>query len=64
MPGLMDRWKSEGRCLDFINFDALDAYRDFGGLRIEEDFLVTENGYRLLGRPKPRTIEEIEAHRA
>ncbi|HJV49673.1 MAG TPA: aminopeptidase P family protein [Geothrix sp.] len=64
MPGVIDRWKGEGRFLDYINYQALDAYRDFGGLRIEEDFLITEAGSRRLGRPKPRTVEELEAHRS
>ncbi|MBI3487318.1 MAG: aminopeptidase P family protein [Acidobacteria bacterium] len=64
MPGLMDRWRAEGRFLDFIDYAALEAYRDFGGLRIEEDFLVTPEGSRRLGRPKPRTAAEVEALRA
>jgi len=64
MPGLMDRWRGEGRFLDFINYDALEAWKDFGGLRIEEDFLVAADGSRRLGRPKPRTVAEIEALRA
>jgi len=64
MPGLMDRWRGEGRFLEFIDYDALEAWKDFGGLRIEEDFLVTATGSRRLGRPKPRTVEEIEALRS
>lgn len=63
MPGLMDRWRGEGRFLDFIDYAALEAWKDFGGLRIEEDFLVTATGSRRLGRPKPRTVAEIEALR-
>ncbi len=64
MPGLMDRWRGEGRFLDFIDYDALEAWKDFGGLRIEEDFLVTKEGSRRLGRAKPRTVAEIEALRS
>lgn len=64
MPGLMDRWRAEGRFTAFIDYAALEAYRDFGGLRIEEDFLVTAEGSRRLGRPKPRTAAEVEALRA
>jgi len=64
MPGLMDRWRSEGRCLEFINFAALEGCRDLGGLRIEEDFLITAKGSRRLGKPKPRTAAEVEALRA
>jgi Xaa-Pro aminopeptidase len=64
MPELTDQWRSEGRFTDFIRYDALDAWRDFGGLRIEEDFLVTPGGARRLGPPKPRTTAELEAFRA
>jgi Xaa-Pro aminopeptidase len=64
MPKLWERWRSERRCLDFIDYDALAAYRNFGGLRIEEDFLVTAEGSRRLGPPKPRTATEIEALRS
>jgi Xaa-Pro aminopeptidase len=42
----------------------VNKYRDFGGIRNEEDFVMTENGARLLGKPKPKTIDEIEAIRA
>ena len=41
----------------------VEAYKDFGGLRNEEDFLITEEGYRLLGKPVPKTIEDVEALR-
>jgi len=64
MPELTARWRSEGRCTDFIDYGALEAYGGFGGLRIEEDFLITAGGSRRLGPPKPRTAAEIEALRA
>ena len=61
IPALIDKWKAEGTCRDFINFDAMDAYRSFGGIRIEDDLLITENGARLLGSKRlPRTVEEVE----
>ncbi len=63
IPELARRWRSEGRFTDFIDYDALEAYEGFGGLRIEEDFLVTATGARRLGPPKPRTALEIEAAR-
>lgn len=63
IPELIDLWKGEGRFTDFINYDKVEEYRDFGGLRNEEDFLITEDGYRLLGKPLPKTIEEVEAAR-
>ncbi|MBO7371070.1 MAG: aminopeptidase P family protein [Bacteroidales bacterium] len=61
IPALIDKWKAEGTCKDFIAFDKLDAYRSFGGIRIEDDLLITENGARLLGSKRlPRTVEEVE----
>lgn len=64
IPQLIDRWKAEGKFADFINYDKLEAYRDFGGIRIEENLLITENGHRILGKKRPRTLEEVEAVRA
>ncbi len=64
IPTLMDRWRAEGKFTSFINYDAFDAYRDFGGVRIEDDVLVLDDGYRVLGRPIPRTIDEVEEEEA
>lgn len=62
IPALIDKWKNENKFNDFINYDQLETYRDFGGIRIEDDVLVTESGGRVLGRkPIPKTIEEVEA---
>jgi len=63
IPELMDRWKAEGKFTEFINYDNLQEYRGFGGIRIEEDFLITPNGARMLGPCKPRTADEVEALR-
>jgi Xaa-Pro aminopeptidase len=60
IPALIDWWRSEGRHKDFINYDKLETYRDFSGIRIEEDFFITQNGSTLLGRSLPKTIAEIE----
>ena len=60
IPELIDLWKSSGKFSDFLNWSEIEKFRNFGGIRNEEDFLVTENGYRLLGKAKPKTIEEIE----
>jgi len=60
IPELIDRWKAEQKCSSYINYNAVEKYRDFGGIRIEDDVLVTEDGYRLLGRPIPKTIDEVE----
>lgn len=64
IPELMDTWKAEGKHTDFINYDKLDAYRDFGGIRIEDDYLITEDGGHLLGDHVPKTVAEVEAVRA
>jgi len=60
IPALIDQWKAEGKCKDFINYDILETYKDFGGIRIEDDVLVTTTGSRVLGKPIPKTVAEIE----
>ena len=61
IPALIDKWHAEGTCKDFINFDELEKWKDFGGIRIEDDLLITNDGCRVLGKPIPKTIDEIEA---
>lgn len=61
IPALIDRWKAERKNEAFINYNALEDYRHFGGIRIEDDLLVTADGCRLLGNPIPRSIEDVEA---
>lgn len=63
IPQLIDMWESEGRFKEFINYDKLKAYRDFGGIRIEDNVVVTENAGRVLGEPIAKTLEEVEAIR-
>lgn len=63
IPELMDMWQAEKRFTDFICYDKLQAYRDFGGIRNEEDYLITPTGKQLLGKPIPRTVESIEQMR-
>jgi Xaa-Pro aminopeptidase len=63
IPTLIDLWKAEKKHQAFINYDVLETYRDFSGIRIEEDLLITEGGARLLGAALPKTISEIEAIR-
>jgi Xaa-Pro aminopeptidase len=60
IPQLIDRWKAEGRFAEFVNYDTVEKFRAFGGIRIEDDVLVTEAGCRVLGRPIPVEIDEIE----
>ncbi len=64
IPSLMDKWRAEQKFADFIRYDAFDAYRDFGGIRIEEDYLITSDGSRLLGKRLPKTAAEVESVRA
>ena len=61
IPDLMDKWRAEKQFTDFICYDKLDAWRNFGGIRNEEDYLVFEGGARRLGKYKPMSPEEIEA---
>ena len=61
IPELMDQWKSEGKFKEFINYDKVITYRDFGGIRIEDNILITEKGHKLLGKPIPKTVSEIES---
>ena len=61
IPELIDKWKSEKLFEEFINYNELEKYRDFGGIRLEDDILVTETGARFLGGKRlPITIEEVE----
>ena len=61
IPELIAMWKAEGRHADFINYNKVETYKDFGGLRNEENFVITEDGFRLLGKPIPKTIADVES---
>lgn len=63
IPELIDRWRAEKRFCEFLDYEKLESYRNFGGIRNEEDFLITRDGQRRLGAPKPVGIDEIEALR-
>jgi Xaa-Pro aminopeptidase len=63
IPELIDKWKSERKFNEFLNWTEIEKFRNFGGIRNEEDFLITEKGFRRLGKAKPKTIEEVEAIR-
>ncbi len=60
IPDLIDMWKADNKFTDFINYAEVEKYRDFGGIRIEENVFVTENGYRILGKPIPKTVADVE----
>ena len=63
IPALIDYWKASGHCAEFINFDKLETYKDFGGIRIEDDILITKDGCRFLGSKRipyhPKELEEF-----
>jgi Xaa-Pro aminopeptidase len=61
IPQLMDLWRGEKRFAEFLVYDEIDKWRDFGGIRNEEDFLITADGHRRLGPAKPLTTDEVEA---
>jgi Xaa-Pro aminopeptidase len=61
IPELVRQWKTEGQHADFIDYDAVEEWLGFGGVRIEDDVLVTATGARVLGPRIPKTIEEVEA---
>ncbi len=63
IPELIDLWRGQGKFTDFINYDKVEEYRYFGGIRNEEDYLITETGARRLGKKIPLTPEEVEALR-
>lgn len=64
IPTLIDMWAAERKLSEFINYDKLEAYKNFGGIRIEDNYLITEDGYRVLGPPLIQSIEEIETYRS
>jgi Xaa-Pro aminopeptidase len=60
IPELIDRWKVSNQCADFINYQMVEKYKIFGGIRLEDDVLVTGDSHRILGKPIPKTIEDVE----
>lgn len=60
IPALIEKWEAEKINTDFINFDRLESYLDFGGIRLEDDILITDSGCEVIGERVPITPEEIE----
>jgi len=60
IPSLIDQWRQENRHAEFIDYDQLEGWKDFGGVRIEDDVLVTSDGHRVLGEPIPKEIADVE----
>ena len=63
IPQLIDKWANEKIGSDFICFDKLISYRDFTGVRIEDNVLVVNDGYEILGDPIPKSIADVESLR-
>ncbi len=63
IPELIDMWKGENKFAEFINYEKVITYKDFSGIRNEEDYLITPNGARLLGKKIPIRAEEVEVLR-
>jgi len=61
IPALIDRWRSDGLHQDFICYDRIEEYQTFGGIRIEDDVLITETGARVLGPKIPKSVADVEA---
>ncbi len=62
VPDLIDKYKAEGKCKGIVNYDKLEQYRDFGGIRLEDDMIVTETGSKQIGSKQiPITVEDVEA---
>ena len=61
IPALIDDWRRSGHCAEWLNFDLLEAYKDFGGIRIEDDILITDDGCRFLGKDRiPYHAKDVE----
>ena len=62
IPALIDEWRATGHCKDFLCFDKIETYKDFGGIRLEDDILITKEGCRVLGEKTiPYQTDELEA---
>lgn len=61
IPALIDLWRKENKFPEHINYDLVETYKDFGGIRIEDDILVTGEGCKVLGKAIPKTVAEVEA---
>jgi Xaa-Pro aminopeptidase len=60
IPELIDKWKREKKFKEFINYDKVLKHKSFGGIRIEDDIVVTTKGSKVLGKPIPKTVKEVE----
>jgi Xaa-Pro aminopeptidase len=61
IPELIEKWKAEKRFSEFINYSKLDSFLTIGGIRIEDNVLITDKGHKVLGKPIPKTVKEVES---
>jgi Xaa-Pro aminopeptidase len=61
IPTLMDKWRAEGKFTAFLNYDVIERFKTFRGIRVEDDVVVTDTGSRVLGKPIPIEVAEVEA---
>jgi Xaa-Pro aminopeptidase len=61
IPELIEKWKADGKFTNFINYSKIDGYMSIGGIRIEDNVVITEKGHKLLGKPIPKTVKEVES---
>lgn len=65
IPALIDDWRKSGHCAEFLCFDKIETYKDFGGIRIEDDVLITKDGCRFIGKEiipyHPKDVEKFMA---
>ena len=65
IPALIDDWKASGHCAEYLNFDKIETYKDFGGIRLEDDVLITKDGCRFIGKERiPYHPKDVEAFMA
>ena len=61
IPALIDQWRAQGMHKEFLNYDNIETFKDFGGIRLEDDILIIPGGSRFLGDKRtPITVEEVE----